>query len=57
MPQNILEATPFPECTTNCKCIEYFGVCECESICPWKFDQEGNYLSEEDIMKRKVGLK
>jgi len=54
MPQNILEATPFPECTTNCKCIEYFGVCECESICPWKFDQEGNYLSKEDIMKRKA---
>jgi len=42
MPQNILEATPFPECTTNCKCVKYFGVCECESICPWKFDQDGN---------------
>ena len=28
----------FPACSSGCPCIEYFGVCECESICPHKFD-------------------
>jgi len=33
---------PFPECAKGCPSVEYFGVCECESICPWKFDKDGN---------------
>ena len=28
----------FPACASGCPCVEYFGVCECESICPHKFD-------------------
>ena len=35
---------PFPDCAKDCGCIEYFGVCECESICPEKFDKNGNPL-------------
>jgi hypothetical protein len=35
----------FPDCSTGCLCVEYFGVCECESICPHKFDKNGNAIS------------
>lgn len=27
----------FPECYNTCKPVKFFGVCECESICPDKF--------------------
>jgi len=44
-----LKTIPFPECSKNCASIEYFGVCECESICPWKFDIDGNSISEGEL--------
>jgi hypothetical protein len=30
--------TTFPECARGCACVEYFGVSECEAICPHKFN-------------------
>ena len=42
------EIIPFPECSVDCKYIEYFGVCECESICPEKFDKDGNPIRKEE---------
>jgi hypothetical protein len=29
---------PFPECASGCDCVTYFGVCECEAVCPHKFN-------------------
>ena len=50
-PHNIsplsLKKTAFPECAHLCSMIEYFGVCECESICSHKFDKEGNPKEKE----------
>jgi hypothetical protein len=37
-----LKNIPFPACAHNCEALKHFGVCECESICPWKFDKNGN---------------
>ena len=31
----------FPNCGSSCEAVKYFGVCECESICPWKFSKDG----------------
>lgn len=28
----------FPACARACSAVEYFGVCECEAICPQKFN-------------------
>jgi len=28
----------FPFCVRVCSAVEYFGVCECEAICPQKFN-------------------
>ena len=44
---------PFPECSIGCTAVEYFGVCECESICPWKFDKNGNPKPSKSIKYRK----
>jgi len=41
----------FPECAKKCTAIRYFGVCECESICPWKFDNDGNPVSLKEENK------
>lgn len=35
----------FPECSKQCAAVDYFGVCECESVCPQKFDEAGRSIS------------
>lgn len=35
-----LKKIPFPQCAKSCKALSYFGVCECENICPFKFEKE-----------------
>lgn len=35
---------PFPKCAEGCSMVELLGVCECESVCPHKFDKDGNPL-------------
>jgi len=32
----------FPLCTQCCRIIEELGASECESVCPEKFDKDGN---------------
>jgi len=36
----------FPDCATNCSAVSYLGVGECESVCPWKFNKDGDPLTE-----------
>ena len=38
---------PFPNCVDKCKLVEKFGVCECESFCPHKFDKDGQPIPIE----------
>ena len=35
----------FPECSKQCAAVDYFGVCECESVCPQKFDEAGRAIN------------
>jgi hypothetical protein len=42
-----LKDISFPECSRNCLSIEYFGASECDSICPWKFEEEINENAKE----------
>jgi len=42
------ENIPFPECSNICNVVKYFGVCECESICPAKFDENGDPIDKID---------
>jgi hypothetical protein len=37
---------PFPDCSQGCVLVEYFGVGECESFCPYKFDDAREALKE-----------
>ena len=37
-----LHKTPFPECADKCDAVKLLGVCECESICPHKFKENGD---------------
>ena len=39
-----LKNIEFPECSKNCLAVEYLGVGECESVCPFKFDEDGNSI-------------
>jgi hypothetical protein len=39
---------PFPNCAKGCPAVEYFGVCECESICSHKFDSLGQPLEVKE---------
>ena len=41
-----LKMIPFPECAKTCSAVKHFGVCECEGLCPWKFDNEGNPIEK-----------
>jgi len=41
-PAHEFKTVSFPECAKDCAAVEYLGVCECESVCPWKFDKDGN---------------
>ena len=49
---NKLTNTPFPECSGSCDLVETYGVGECESFCNWKFDENGNSVSEKVIKER-----
>ena len=42
---------PFPDCADGCPVIELLGVGECESVCPRKFDADGEPVnaSGEDV--------
>lgn len=37
----------FPDCYSTCAIVKMLGVGECESICPRKFDKEGNPCPHE----------
>jgi hypothetical protein len=39
--------TPFPMCARRCAPLQHFGVCECEALCPHKFDSEGNPINHK----------
>lgn len=39
---------PFPECAKHCGVIEILGVGECESVCPKKFDANGQPIKAEE---------
>lgn len=43
--------SPFPACGCehNCEIMPILGASECESVCPWKFDQNGDPLSENEL--------
>jgi hypothetical protein len=44
-PAHTFKAVKFPECSSQCALVEYLGVGECESACPWKFNlKTGNAL-------------
>lgn len=40
-PAKELFSLSYPKCAKNCLAFEYFGCCECEAICPHKFDKNG----------------
>lgn len=50
----------FPECSAQCAAVDYFGVCECESVCPQKivmpFLIGGAMTEEERLEVEKAGL-
>lgn len=48
-----LSLIQFPDCYNKCKAGQHFGVGECDSICPYKFDDKGESKSftEEDAKK------
>jgi len=50
-----LKQIPFPDCAKHCKAMECFGVCECENICPFKFDKDGNSLTIEQMETKPEG--
>jgi hypothetical protein len=41
---------PFPCCGDKCWSVAYFGVCECESMCPHKFDLKTGHA--KDILEK-----
>lgn len=52
-PAHNFKALKFPDCATNCALVEYLGVCECESVCWWKFNLKtgeslGTFTSPSD---------
>jgi hypothetical protein len=51
----------FPNCAHNCAAVEHLGVCECDSICPFKFnftkDQHSTSVSQEDLDKLSDSVK
>jgi len=46
VPAHNLKATDFPACASRCAFVEAMGVGECESACPWKFDNDGNPIAQ-----------
>ena len=40
---------PFPDCFVDCEMIQFLGVGECESVCSWKFDKDGQGLAVGEI--------
>lgn len=45
MPKKTAEeqrSLPFPDCARDCAAVEHFGVGECEDVCPYKFDDDGD---------------
>ena len=40
---------PFPDCGRYCAVVRVFGVGECESICPSKFDVNGRPLTVKEL--------
>lgn len=45
VPARALKHLPFPECGSTCAAVEYLGVGECESVCPFKFDSNGDPIN------------
>lgn len=44
LPASEFKNIAFPMCSKHCAAVAYFGVCECESVCPHKFDKNGDSL-------------
>jgi hypothetical protein len=49
-----LKDVAFPECGKTCAALKMLGVCECESICGWKFrscdeTQSRNWLTQKEL--------
>ena len=42
---------PFPDCVRSCDVVPHFGVSECESICPYKFDDDGEPIAPPEEEK------
>ena len=45
-PAHPTDNLPFPDCSSKCGAVELLGVGECESLCPRKFDKEGNPIKK-----------
>jgi hypothetical protein len=48
-PAKNLKKIAFPKCATYCKALDYFGVCECESICPEKFEKKSRLSTKKHL--------
>jgi hypothetical protein len=46
VPAHNLKTTDFPACASQCVFVEAMGVGECESACPWKFDNDGKPIAQ-----------
>ena len=45
VPAYNLKTVAFPECAKRCALIHLLGAGECDSVCPWKFDSDGNTIA------------
>ena len=48
VPAHLLTWENFPACCSKCMAVEALGVGECESVCPHKFDENGNALDLDE---------
>jgi len=44
-PAHNFTSIPFPDCAKDCSTVEYLGCGECDYVCPWKFDKNGNEIT------------
>jgi len=52
VPAMELKDVSFPACAGRCAAIEYLGASECEAVCPFKFDKEGDPLDSQTYVYR-----
>lgn len=49
VPALALKGLAFSACSSRCALIEHCGCCECEGVCPEKFDADGKPKSQEEL--------